>query len=75
MDIVDDDLSEQGPTQDAPAPDIQEKKWWTDDDDTNLLTQVNNERPFMQRKDTTKAWESMAATLRSVFAVGVCYGG
>ncbi|KAG9403142.1 hypothetical protein AC1031_006690 [Aphanomyces cochlioides] len=48
------------------SQDIQEKKWWTEDEDTILLTQVNNDRPFLQRKDTTKAWEALATTLRSI---------
>ncbi|ETV90957.1 hypothetical protein H310_14301 [Aphanomyces invadans] len=44
---------------------LQEKKWWLEDDDVMLLTQINNDRPFMQRKDAMKAWEALAATLRS----------
>ncbi|KAG9413501.1 hypothetical protein AC1031_012722 [Aphanomyces cochlioides] len=44
--------------------DQQEKKWWNDDEDTALLAQVNNDRPFMQLKDTTKAWNAMAEALR-----------
>ncbi|CAK4715317.1 hypothetical protein LEN26_014846 [Aphanomyces euteiches] len=48
------------------SQDIQEKKWCTEDEDTILLTQVNNDRPFLQRKDTTKAWEALATTLRSI---------
>ncbi|KAG9401557.1 hypothetical protein AC1031_009427, partial [Aphanomyces cochlioides] len=45
--------------------DIQEKKWWTEGDDVLLLTQVNIDRPFQQRRDATKAWERMAEKLRS----------
>ncbi|ETV99362.1 hypothetical protein H310_08076 [Aphanomyces invadans] len=40
-----------------------DKKWWSEDDDILLLTQANNDRPFLQRQ-ATKAWEAMALTLR-----------
>ncbi|KAF0712600.1 hypothetical protein AaE_011983 [Aphanomyces astaci] len=38
--------------------DVQEKKRWTEVDDIFLLTQANNERPFVQRKDATRAWQA-----------------
>ncbi|ETV99361.1 hypothetical protein H310_08075 [Aphanomyces invadans] len=42
-----------------------DKKWWSEDDDILLLTQINNDRPFLQRQ-ATKAWEAMALTLRGI---------
>ncbi|RLO05632.1 hypothetical protein DYB28_004783, partial [Aphanomyces astaci] len=46
--------------------DVQEKKRWTEDDDILLLTQANNERPFVQRKDATRAWQAVAGALLSI---------
>ncbi|KAH9093022.1 hypothetical protein Ae201684P_008688 [Aphanomyces euteiches] len=36
---------------------------WTDEDDLALLTQANNDRPFLLEKDIMKGWDSVAATL------------
>ncbi|RHY23501.1 hypothetical protein DYB32_009168 [Aphanomyces invadans] len=46
--------------------DALEKKWWTEEDDVLLLTQVNNERPFLRRKDAMKAWQALAANLLTI---------
>ncbi|RHY94324.1 hypothetical protein DYB31_016078 [Aphanomyces astaci] len=46
--------------------DVQEKKRWTEDDDIFLLTQANNERPFVQRKDATRAWQAVGGAFLSI---------
>ncbi|ETV95704.1 hypothetical protein H310_11120 [Aphanomyces invadans] len=43
--------------------DTQARKWWSDSDDLSLLTQVDNDLPFKQVKNTTKAWDALAAKL------------
>ncbi|RHX96931.1 hypothetical protein DYB25_013828 [Aphanomyces astaci] len=55
-------MSEEG----SEGVEVHEKKWWTEEDDKVLLTQINNMRPFLQRKDTRNAWDTMAATLKDV---------
>ncbi|KAF0705966.1 hypothetical protein AaE_014306 [Aphanomyces astaci] len=55
-------MSEEG----SEGVEVHEKKWWTEEEDKILLTQINNTRPFLQRKDTRKAWDTMAATLKDV---------
>ncbi|RHY85418.1 hypothetical protein DYB26_011432 [Aphanomyces astaci] len=55
-------MSEEG----SEGVEVHEKKWWTEEEDKILLTQINNTRPILQRKDTRKAWDTMAATLKGV---------
>ncbi|RHZ29908.1 hypothetical protein DYB26_014696 [Aphanomyces astaci] len=55
-------MSEEG----SEGVEVHEKKWWTEEEDKVLLTQINNMRPFLQRKDTRNAWDTMAATLKDV---------
>ncbi|ETV76857.1 hypothetical protein H257_09293 [Aphanomyces astaci] len=55
-------MSEKG----SEGVEVHEKKWWTEEEDKILLTQINNMRPFLQRKDMRKAWDTMAATLKDV---------
>ncbi|RQM31118.1 hypothetical protein B5M09_013569, partial [Aphanomyces astaci] len=44
------------------------RKWWSDSDDLSLLTQVKNDLPFKQVKNTTKLWhfQQLAAKLLEV---------
>ncbi|ETV84020.1 hypothetical protein H257_03379 [Aphanomyces astaci] len=48
--------------------DTQARKWWSDSDDLSLLTQVKNDLPFKQVKNTTKLWhfQQLAAKLLEV---------
>ncbi|ETW06088.1 hypothetical protein H310_03682 [Aphanomyces invadans] len=46
-----------------PDADSSARKWWSDADDLNLLTQVSNDLPFNHAKNTAKAWDSVAAKL------------
>ncbi|ETV96675.1 hypothetical protein H310_10351 [Aphanomyces invadans] len=48
----------------------QASKWWSNSDDLSLLTQVNNDIPFKQVKNTTKAWDALAAKLLEVPGFG-----
>ncbi|KAF0705165.1 hypothetical protein AaE_014632 [Aphanomyces astaci] len=50
--------------------DTQARKWWSDSDDLSLLTQVNNDLPFKQVKNTTKAWDALATKLLEVPGFG-----
>ncbi|RHY22140.1 hypothetical protein DYB32_009600 [Aphanomyces invadans] len=50
--------------------DTQARKWWSDSDDLSLLAQVNNDLPFKQVKNTTKAWDALAAKLLGVPGFG-----
>ncbi|KAH9141428.1 hypothetical protein AeRB84_014391 [Aphanomyces euteiches] len=36
---------------------------WTDEDDMALLTQANNDRPFLLEKDIMKGWDSLGTSL------------
>ncbi|KAF0690678.1 Aste57867_17933 [Aphanomyces stellatus] len=45
--------------------DIHAKKRWREDDDMILLIQVNNDRPFLAERHTTKAWSQLASTISS----------
>ncbi|KAG9415744.1 hypothetical protein AC1031_000122 [Aphanomyces cochlioides] len=40
--------------------------WWSDQDDLVLLTQVNNDRPFLSKTGVMKAWDEVASKLAQV---------
>ncbi|KAG9397806.1 hypothetical protein AC1031_016600 [Aphanomyces cochlioides] len=40
--------------------------WWSDQDDLVLLTQVNNDRPFLSKTGVMKAWDEVAGKLAQV---------